>query len=106
MKGIKIKDIEEENDFEKSNTNDLPKSKVKIHNLLPLLKKLIIGSIGLILIILGISMIVITAPSAQFEIATIYYFSPDDGITVTDLISLVISLSGLYLVINVFSNNK
>jgi succinate dehydrogenase hydrophobic anchor subunit len=67
------------------------------------LKKMILACIAIILIVLGISMIVITAPSPKFEIATIFYFNPNDGITVTDLISLIIALSGLYMLITVLS---
>lgn len=55
---------------------------------------------------LGISMIVITAPSGAFEIATIYYFNPNDGITVMDLISLIIALSGLYLFVATIIPNR
>lgn len=54
--------------------------------------------IALILIILGFAMIIMPAPP-YFEMFTIFYFSPDDGVTLMDLISLLIVFTGVYLFI-------
>lgn len=62
------------------------------------LSKLFLLIIGLLLITLGIAMIIIPAPP-YFEMFTIYYFSMDDGITLMDVISLLIVLAGVFLVV-------
>ena len=61
-------------------------------------RKAVLLLIALILIILGFAMIVMPAPP-YFEMFTIYYFSPDDGVTLMDLISLLIVFTGVYLFI-------
>lgn len=55
--------------------------------------------IGLILITLGFSMIIMPAPP-YFEMFTIFYFSLEDGVTLMDLISLLIVFTGVYLFIS------
>ncbi|PTR00945.1 hypothetical protein C8P68_101175 [Mucilaginibacter yixingensis] len=55
--------------------------------------------IALTMMVLGIGMIVIPTPG-YFEIYTLYYFNPNDGITVMDVISLLIIFCGVYLLIN------
>lgn len=55
--------------------------------------------IGIILITLGFSMIIMPAPP-YFEMFTIFYFSLDDGVTLMDLISLLIVFTGVYLFIS------
>lgn len=54
--------------------------------------------ISIVLITLGFAMIVMPAPP-YFEMFTIFYFNPDDGVTLMDLISLLIILTGIYLFI-------
>lgn len=54
--------------------------------------------ISVVMIALGFAMIIMPAPP-YFEMFTIYYFSPDDGVTLMDLISLLIILSGIFLLI-------
>lgn len=54
--------------------------------------------ISLVLIMLGFAMIIMPAPP-YFEMFTIYYFNPQDGVTLMDLISLLIILSGIYLLV-------
>jgi small-conductance mechanosensitive channel len=71
--------------------------------LITYLKKLILRCIAVLLIIIGIAMIAVPSPSPVFEIATLYYFNPNDGITIMDLISLVIILFGMYIFIHTFS---
>ncbi|QJD94573.1 hypothetical protein HH214_01125 [Mucilaginibacter robiniae] len=62
------------------------------------LSKLFLMFIGLVMVALGFAMIIMPAPP-YFEMFTIYYFSPDDGVTLMDLISLLIILSGIFLII-------
>ncbi len=54
--------------------------------------------ISLVLIVLGFAMIVMPAPP-YFEMFTIFYFNLQDGVTLMDLISLLIILSGIYLLV-------
>ena len=52
--------------------------------------------IGIILITLGFAMIIMPAPP-YFEMFTIFWFSIDDGVTLMDLIALLIVFTGVYL---------
>ncbi|OKS85931.1 hypothetical protein [Mucilaginibacter polytrichastri] len=54
--------------------------------------------IAVVMIILGFAMIIMPAPP-YFEMFTIYYFNPNDGVTIMDVISLLIILAGVYLLI-------
>lgn len=60
--------------------------------------KVVLSIIGLVLIMLGFAMIIMPAPP-YFEMFTIFYFNPDDGVTLMDVISLLIILSGVYLLV-------
>lgn len=60
--------------------------------------KLIMMIIGIIMITLGFAMIIMPAPP-YFEMFTIFYFSQDDGVTLMDLISLVIVFAGIYVLV-------
>jgi len=61
-------------------------------------KRIVLGLIGLIMVTLGFAMIVMPAPP-YFEMFTIFYFNNDDGVTLMDLISLLIILCGIYLLV-------
>jgi hypothetical protein len=63
-----------------------------------LLSKAVIFIIGLTMIGLGFGMIVLPQP-ASFEIFTLFYITADDGVTLMDVISLLIVLTGVYLTI-------
>ncbi len=65
---------------------------IMVEKVLRLLKLLA----ALVLIALGYAMIVMPATPA-FEMYTIFYFSADDGVTLMDLISLLIVFTGVYL---------
>ncbi|MFD1257352.1 hypothetical protein ACFQ3S_11140 [Mucilaginibacter terrae] len=54
--------------------------------------------ISLVLIMLGFAMIIMPAPP-YFEMFTIFYFNPQDGVTLMDVISLLIILTGIYLLV-------
>lgn len=62
------------------------------------LLKIILAGIGIVMITLGFAMIIMPAPPF-FEMYTIFYFTRDDGITLMDLISLLIILAGVYFLI-------
>ena len=63
------------------------------------LKRIVLVAIAVTMIILGLAMIIMPAPP-YFEMFTIFYFSKDDGITLMDVISVLIVLTGVYLFIN------
>ena len=51
------------------------------------------------MITLGMGMIIMPAPP-YFEMFTIFYFNPNDGVTIMDLISLLIVFTGVYLLVS------
>lgn len=66
------------------------------------LQKIIVSLIATVLIATGFAMIIMPAPPS-FEIFTIFYFNHNDGVTVMDLISLLIVLSGVFLFVQTFN---
>ncbi len=62
------------------------------------LSNIIFIVIGVVMIVMGFGMIIMPAPPF-FEMFTIYYFNRTDGITIMDLISLLIILAGIYFLI-------
>lgn len=78
--------------------NDLNSKDARKYLLQIRIKKVVMGLISLLLVVLGFAMIIMPAPPS-FEMFTIFYFTPDDGVTLMDLISLLIVLSGIYLLI-------
>ncbi len=67
------------------------------------LGKAVLMMISIILITLGFAMIIMPAPP-YFEMFTIFYFNQEDGVTLMDLISLLIILSGVYLLVRSIMN--
>jgi len=61
-------------------------------------KRIVLILTGIVLITLGFSMIILPAPP-YFEMFTIFYFNDNDGITIMDLISLLIILAGVYFIV-------
>ncbi|GAA4315994.1 hypothetical protein GCM10023149_12820 [Mucilaginibacter gynuensis] len=61
----------------------------------------VLMAISIVLITLGFAMIVMPAPPS-FEIFTVFYFTQNDGVTVMDLVSLLVVLCGVYLLIKSF----
>ena len=61
--------------------------------------------IGFLFITLGFAMIILPAPP-YFEMFTIFYFNPDDGVTLMDLIALIIIAVGTSVVIRSMLNSK
>lgn len=63
------------------------------------LKKTVVSIMGVIMITLGMAMIIMPAPP-YFEMFTIFHFNPNDGVTLMDLIALLIVFAGVYLFLN------
>jgi hypothetical protein len=68
------------------------------------MSKVVLIIISIVMITMGFAMIIMPAPPF-FEMFTIFYFTRDDGITVMDLISLLIILAGVYFLIKGIYNN-
>lgn len=65
-----------------------------------LVQKGVMFIVSLLLIIVGFAMIIMPAPPS-FELFTVYYFNINDGVTIMDLVSLLIIFGGvLMFVIN------
>ena len=76
----------ENNSFDSENVREyLMKLKLKV---------IFNKSIGIILVLLSITLIVLPLPG-WIEIATIYYFNINDGITISDIVALMILVIGL-----------
>ncbi|MFD0764793.1 hypothetical protein ACFQZI_07990 [Mucilaginibacter lutimaris] len=92
-----------ENDFELLiSAHQLQKAKVKDHLGFEVAKKYLLVIIGAVMITLGMAMIIMPAPP-YFEMFTIYQFNANDGITLMDLIALVIVFTGVYLALSALS---
>ena len=64
-----------------------------------LLIKIVGICLGLALAAIGALAILLPLPKS-LEIMTIFYFNPDDGITISDLIGAFVMVAGLYIVVN------
>jgi len=69
-----------------------PKAKKRIF------QKIIIFILAILLIVFGFAMIIMPAPPS-FELFTVFYFNPNDGITIMDLVSLLIIFGGVLLIV-------
>jgi hypothetical protein len=88
------------NNFEFLLTNHQLDSKAsKKYILRERLKKILVMIIGIIMITLGMAMIIMPAPP-YFEMFTIFHFNQNDGVTIMDLISLLIVFTGVYLLLS------
>lgn len=81
-------------------SSKIPKKKIRSEYF----SKLVLFIISLTMITLGFGMIIMPAPP-YFEMFTIFYFNENDGITLMDLISLLIILAGIYLLIKAIVRN-
>ncbi|MBV6511528.1 MAG: hypothetical protein FMNOHCHN_01009 [Ignavibacteriaceae bacterium] len=96
QKDTKTKEIEdfifflEENKFDSGNVRNFMK-RFRLARLLRMIT-------GLLLITAGILVIVLPMPGSV-EIATLFYFTPEDGIAVSDIIALGVMLLGIILVV-------
>jgi hypothetical protein len=64
--------------------------------------KALLFILAVLLITTGFAMIIMPAPPS-FEIFTIYYFNANDGVTVMDLVSLLIIFGGVLLFVLTFN---
>jgi len=87
------------------NTNHLDSQQAKKITLRAHLLKFIKVIIGFLFVTLGFAMIIMPAPP-YFEMFTIFYFTENDGVTLMDLISLIIIATGIYIIVRSFSNMK
>ncbi|KAA0208377.1 MAG: hypothetical protein OZ913_02115 [Ignavibacteriaceae bacterium] len=55
--------------------------------------------IALMVMVIGISVILLPL-SDEFKVFTIYYFNPNDGITLIDVFGLVLIFGSIYLILN------
>lgn len=60
------------------------------------LKKVVLFVVSILLIVTGFAMIIMPAPPS-FEIFTVFYFNANDGITIMDLVSLLIIFGGVFM---------
>jgi hypothetical protein len=60
------------------------------------MRKGVLFIVSILLIITGFAMIIMPAPPS-FEIFTVFYFNANDGITIMDLVSLLIIFGGVFL---------
>ncbi len=70
--------------------------KTSVIRIISLVVKLIVS---LLLILLGFGMIIMPAPP-YFEMFTLFYLNPDDGVTIMDVISLIVAFIGVYILIS------
>lgn len=61
--------------------------------------------IGLVLMALGFAMIILPAPPS-FEIYTLFYLNANDGVTIMDVISLLIVLTGVFVTITALKKKQ
>lgn len=87
------------------NSNYLDSRQVSKSKISDSLGKIVRVLIGFLFITLGFAMIIMPAPP-YFEMFTIFYFTPDDGVTLMDLISLIIIATGTFIVIRSLLNQK
>lgn len=106
IKTVSLLDID---DFEKldkleillnSNYIDSKSSKKAVVN--NILLKIVRLVIGFLMITLGFAMIVMPTPHS-FEMFTIFWFNPNDGVTLMDVISLIIIAVGTYVVLKSYT---
>ena len=69
------------------------------------LVKIVQVMIAVVMITLGFAMIIMPAPP-YFEMFTIFYFTRDDGVTLMDLISLIVILIGIYILVRAIYNKN
>lgn len=85
--------------------NKLDKSAQKKFAVWQIIAKVVRVIIALLLILLGFGMIIMPAPP-YFEMFTLFYLNPNDGITIMDVISLIVVFIGVYLMIRTFIKPK
>lgn len=77
----------------------LESSGAKNYNFAKRLSRIIRMIIAVLLILLGFGMIIMPAPE-YFEMFTLFYLNPNDGVTIMDVISLIVAFTGVSLLIS------
>lgn len=85
--------------------NKLDRSAQKKFSVHQLMNKVIRVVISLLLVLLGFGMIIMPAPP-YFEMFTLFYINPNDGVTIMDVISLIVAFTGVYILISTFSKRS
>ncbi len=86
-------------------TNHLDSRQAKKTTYKAIFLKAIRAIIGLLFVTLGFAMIIMPAPP-YFEMFTIFHFTENDGVTLMDLISLIIIATGIYITVKSLSDMK
>ena len=89
---------DDENEFSIMLSSPQNKKRLKQYLQGESISKFVLIALSIIMIVLGLGMIIMPAPPF-FEMFTIFYFNHNDGITIMDLISLIIILAGVYFLI-------
>ena len=89
---------DDENEFSIMLSSPQNKKRLKQYLQSESISKFVLIALSIIMIVLGLGMIIMPAPPF-FEMFTIFYFNHNDGITIMDLISLIIILAGVYFLI-------
>ncbi len=109
IKEVSLSDLEKLDQLDKLefllNNNYLDSKQTNKINLSEKLIKFVKIVIGFLFVTLGFAMIIMPAPP-YFEMFTVFYFTTDDGVTLMDLISLIIIAVGIYIIIQSISNIK
>lgn len=107
VKGVALSDLDKMEQLDKLeillNNNHFDSAEAKKINIKLAISRIFKGIIGLLFVTLGFAMIIMPAPP-YFEMFTIFYFNPNDGVTLMDLISLIIVAVGIYIMINALLN--
>ncbi|MEJ7694460.1 hypothetical protein [Daejeonella sp.] len=77
----------------------LETSSAKKYNFAKRVSRIIRMIIAVLLILLGFGMIIMPAPE-YFEMFTLFYLNPNDGVTIMDVISLIVAFTGVSLLIS------
>jgi len=89
---------DDDNEFSIMLSSPQNKKKLKRYLQSESISKFVLIALSIVMIVLGLGMIIMPAPPF-FEMFTIFYFNHNDGITIMDLISLIIILAGVYFLI-------
>ncbi len=107
IKEVSLSDIDKLEQLDKLefllNTNHLDSKQVNKITLSGKFLRIIQIIIGFLFVTLGFAMIILPAPP-YFEMFTIYYFNENDGVTLMDLISLIIIATGIFIIVKSIYN--
>jgi len=109
IKQVSLSDIERFSKLDQLenllNNHHFDSKQIKKARLKEIVQHIIKIIIGFLMITLGFAMIILPAPP-YFEMFTIFHFTRDDGVTLMDLISLIIIATGTLIAIRSLLNIK